>query len=192
MKYSPALISLRCKLPCDFAVASAALRLPALSLVDLRGCIGLRGSRVQHVRALQIFLGLSPPNQPEGAALDEHFGGATSRIVVGSERHSISTGAPNGKQVSGSDVTQRPVMEKAISCFANRPPNVSPLPFGTSLFFVARHFGNRMNCPIQRGPHKIVHGSVYNHKALAAIRFRVGYPREQHGRLRDNRTPGLQ
>src|SRR5207248_9477554 len=111
MKYSPALISLRCKLPCDFAVASAALRLPALSLVDLRGCIGLRGSRVQHVRALQIFLGLSPPNQPEGVALDEHFGAATARIVVGSDRHSIGPRAPNGKQVSASDRTQWQVMQ---------------------------------------------------------------------------------
>src|SRR5437764_13647834 len=110
MKYSPALISLRCKLPCDFAVASAALRLPALSLVDLRGCIGLRGSRVQHVRALQIFLGLSPHNQPEGAALDEHFDGATSRTVVGSEPHSISNVAPNGTQVSVTESPQRPAI----------------------------------------------------------------------------------
>src|SRR5205823_12949034 len=153
MKYSPAQMSLRCKLPCDFPLASAALRLPALSLVDLRGCIGLRGSRVQHVRALQIFLGLSPPNQPEGVALDEHFGGATSRIVVGSERHSIGARAPNGKQVYGSDVTQWPVMEKAISCFANRTHNVSALPFGTSLFFVARHFCNRINCSLKHWSH---------------------------------------
>src|SRR5207249_3165156 len=49
-----------------------------------------------------------------------------------------------------------------------------------------------MNRAIEGRPQEIVHSAVHNHKALAAVRFRINNSRKQYTRLRSDGTSRLQ